>query len=1152
MQAANHTGCPVTGGMGCPAKFSGVKLKNFVNGRQNIDTLHSKAIVPSHCNNDRCMGSIMFPPVERKAGEPRTKEETSAHAKDFIDQYYTSIDRTNTPEHKHRMNEVLSLIEENGVYDLTEEELSFGVKTAWRNAPRCIGRIHWTRLQIFDGRKMKTAKEMFQLICKHIKYATNNGNLRSAITVFPPRTDGHHDFRVWNALMIRYAGYTQPDGSIIGDPAGVEFTEVCQRLGWKGRGGRFDVLPVVLQANGEKPEWFEIPSELVLEVEFSHPKYDWFAELGLRWYALPGVSNMMFDCGGLEFTGCPFSGWYMSTEIGTRDLCDAGRYNVLGTVGKRMGLDTSNTSSLWKDKALVEVNIAVLHSFQKKNVTITDHHQASELFVKHMENEQRLRGGCPADWVWIVPPMSGSITPVFHQEMLFYKLKPSYEYQDDPWKRYKWNDGLDYRKKTFREAAIAVQLCASLMMKAMGKRIKATILYATETGTSEAFATSLGQMFNHAFHAQVMCMDDYDITNLVKERLLMVVTSTFGNGDAPANGEKFAKSLRGFGGFLDKSEKREPAIMAENNNNNSKEDRQNGPGVSDSHKLGGNLANLRFSVFGLGSRAYTNFCAFAHTVDSQLSYLGGTKILDIGEGDELRGQEQSFNKWAREVFAAACGAFDVGEGVNIKEAGGILSSTDHRWAPGHFKLVKTDADESNLCETLSKLHGRKVMPCKLNERKNLQAEKSSRSTILVKVDTKETDFKYEPGDHLAIFPSNEKQLVDKVLKRMRKESISPDVPVSVQCLQQQDESDFDSDWAKVNRLPVCSLRTALTKYLDITTPPTPQFMQVLSTMCTRDKERKILELLGEGNENYEYWSVDNVPNLADVLDEFPSIRLEPSFLLTELPLMKPRYFSISSSPNVHHDEIHATVAVLQYRTQDGKGKVHNGVCSSWLNRIQKKEIVPCFVRASPSFHLPMNPSVPIIMVGPGTGIAPFRSFWHQRNYDINRSIQTGNDVNFGDMTLLFGCRNSQMDDIYKKETEYMRENHVLTNVMTALSRERGQPKKYVQDLLKEHAQKVGNMIVDQGGHFYVCGDVSMATDVCDTLKIILEMTKAMNETQAKEYIATMKNDNRYHEDIFGTKHKTTQELKQRYLQNKETIPYLKTKTGRSSSLCLVM
>lgn len=111
-----------------------------------------------------------------------------------------------------------------------------------------------------------------------------------------------------------------------------------------------------------------------------------------------------------------------------------------------MGLNTRNPASLWKDKALVEVNIAVLHSFQTHNVTIVDHHTASDSFIKHFENESRLRNGCPADWVWIVPPMSGSATQVFHQEMANYYMKPNFEYQEPAYKTHVWKKGRDQSK----------------------------------------------------------------------------------------------------------------------------------------------------------------------------------------------------------------------------------------------------------------------------------------------------------------------------------------------------------------------------------------------------------------------------------------------------------------------------------------------------------------------------------------------------------------------------------------------------------------------------------------------------------------------------------------------------------------------------------
>ncbi|CAG0919577.1 unnamed protein product, partial [Notodromas monacha] len=408
-----------------------LKLKNWSDGTETIDVLHSIAGGKSTCSQKVCQGSLMNTaiPTNSVVNQLRSAEEKLADAEKFLDEYYESAKRKNSEEHIRRWKEVKADVESKGYYDLRLPELAYGAKLAWRNALRCIGRIQWSKLQVFDCRHVTTPSGMYVALLNHIKYGMNNGNIRSAITVFPPRVAGREDSRMWNGQIVSFAGYTQPDGSIVGDPANVEFTEVCQKLGWKGKGGRFDILPLVFSCHGHDPEYFEIPPELVDIVKMSHPEYKWFKSLGLEWYTLPGVSNMLFDCGGMEFPAAPFNGWYMSTEIAVRDFCDPQRYNVLEEIGKKMGLDTSTPANLWKDRVALELNVAVLHSFQLSGVTIVDQYTAADSFMKHLRNENRVRRGCPGDWAWIVPPMSGSLTPVFHQEMALYYLRPSYEYQ---------------------------------------------------------------------------------------------------------------------------------------------------------------------------------------------------------------------------------------------------------------------------------------------------------------------------------------------------------------------------------------------------------------------------------------------------------------------------------------------------------------------------------------------------------------------------------------------------------------------------------------------------------------------------------------------------------------------------------------------------
>ncbi|XP_054415952.1 nitric oxide synthase 3 isoform X4 [Pongo abelii] len=634
------------------------RVKNWEVGSITYDTLSAQAQQDGPCTPRRCLGSLVFPRKlqGRPSPGPPAPEQLLSQAQDFINQYYSSIKRSGSQAHEQRLQEVEAEVAATGTYQLRESELVFGAKQAWRNAPRCVGRIQWGKLQVFDARDCRSAQEMFTYICNHIKYATNRGNLRSAITVFPQRCPGRGDFRIWNSQLVRYAGYRQQDGSVRGDPANVEITELCIQHGWTPGNGRFDVLPLLLQAPDEPPELFLLPPELVLEVPLEHPTLEWFAALGLRWYALPAVSNMLLEIGGLEFPAAPFSGWYMSTEIGTRNLCDPHRYNILEDVAVCMDLDTRTTSSLWKDKAAVEINVAVLHSYQLAKVTIVDHHAATASFMKHLENEQKARGGCPADWAWIVPPISGSLTPVFHQEMVNYFLSPAFRYQPDPWKGSATKGTGITRKKTFKEVANAVKISASLMGTVMAKRVKATILYGSETGRAQSYAQQLGRLFRKAFDPRVLCMDEYDVVSLEHETLVLVVTSTFGNGDPPENGESFAAALMEMSGPYNSSPRPEQhksykirfnSISCSDPLVSSWRRKRKESSNTDS---AGALGTLRFCVFGLGSRAYPHFCAFARAVDTRLEELGGERLLQLGQGDELCGQEEAFRGWAQAAF----------------------------------------------------------------------------------------------------------------------------------------------------------------------------------------------------------------------------------------------------------------------------------------------------------------------------------------------------------------------------------------------------------------------------------------------------------------------------------------------------------------------
>jgi nitric-oxide synthase, bacterial len=332
-----------------------------------------------------------------------------------------------------RLSEIKAELQHNDSYWQTSEELAYGAKVAWRNSVQCIGRIFWESLTVRDLRHLSTAAEVFMALVEHIQLATNGGSIRPTITIFAPDR-GSQGIRILNPLLIRYAGYRQPDGSIIGDPEQVEFTELLQKMGWAGGAKTpFDLLPLAIQMPGQRPQIFELPPEIVMEVPLTHPEYPWFAELGLKWHALPAVSNLRLEIGGISYSAAPFNGWYMGAEIGSRNLGDTRRYNLLPVVAERMGLSLKSKLSLWKDRALVELNAAVLYSFAKHGVSIIDHHSASSQFIRHTEREEQRGRSVPADWGAIVPPISASTTEVFHRHYENICLKPNFFKQPEPW-----------------------------------------------------------------------------------------------------------------------------------------------------------------------------------------------------------------------------------------------------------------------------------------------------------------------------------------------------------------------------------------------------------------------------------------------------------------------------------------------------------------------------------------------------------------------------------------------------------------------------------------------------------------------------------------------------------------------------------------------
>lgn len=362
----------------------------------------------------------------------KMNNELLIQAKDFITKCYSELGKSDV-EIKLRIDEVEQQIQNDSHYDHTYEELQHGSRMAWRNSNRCIGRLFWESLHIIDQRHLNTEEEISDALLQHIDYATNGGKIRPTITIFKPKIKDEVQVRLWNHQIIRYAGY-QTENGVVGDPHSFDFTKMCQELGWKGQGTNFDVLPMVIQVKENRPKMFTIPHEKVLEVPLRHPEYEWFKDLGLKWYGVPMVAQLRLEIGGIHYTAAPFNGWYMETEIGARNFADKDRYDLLPKVASMMGLDIESNTSLWQDRAILELNQAILFSYKEDGVSIVDHHTAAQQFKMFEEKEGSSGRKVTGNWVWLVPPVSPATTHIFHKPYKNEMLKPNFFYQPNLFK----------------------------------------------------------------------------------------------------------------------------------------------------------------------------------------------------------------------------------------------------------------------------------------------------------------------------------------------------------------------------------------------------------------------------------------------------------------------------------------------------------------------------------------------------------------------------------------------------------------------------------------------------------------------------------------------------------------------------------------------
>lgn len=369
---------------------------------------------------------------------------------------------------------------------------------------------------------------------------------------------------------------------------------------------------------------------------------------------------------------------------------------------------------------------------------------------------------------------------------------------------------------------------------------------------------------------------------------------------------------------------------------------------------------------------------------------------------------------------------------------------------------------------------------KIKEKYRLSHSSSSKETHHIVIDIKGSGIEYSVGDVVAVYPTHQKQLVDETLKRL---NVSGDIPITCKRTEQ-----------------VFSLKDFLTYKANITDPTKKMLQEVANRQPQQEKKEQLLRLF-EKESRDELKTYLSHHLIWHVLEDHPEVTFEPQKFCDLLSPLLPRFYSIASSPFLSPDEIHLTVAVVNYPTKRGS---RPGVCSHYLCSLNDSLAteVPIYLQPHKGFTLPQDPSAPMIMVGPGTGIAPFRAFLQER---IASKAP-------GKNWLFFGERNRSKDFLYEKEWEaYIRDGKL--RLETAFSRDQEQ-KVYVQHKLIDHAKEVYQWL-QEGAYFYVCGDAkAMARDVEQALLHILENEGNMSSEAARQWIKDLRKQNRYLRDIY--------------------------------------
>jgi cytochrome P450 / NADPH-cytochrome P450 reductase len=576
------------------------------------------------------------------------------------------------------------------------------------------------------------------------------------------------------------------------------------------------------------------------------------------------------------------------------------------------------------------------------------------------------------------------------------------------------------------------------------------VLYGSNLGTAEELATRVADLAEvNGFATKLAPLDDY-AGKLPEQGGVLIFCASY-NGAPPDNATEFVKWI---GGDLPKDA----------------------------------FAKLRYAVFGCGNSDWAaTYQSIPRLIDEQLAAHGGKSVYVRGEGDARSDLDSQFDEWFAKAAPQAVKEFGVDTSFSRSASDAPLYAVEPV-APTSVNAIVALGDTA---------------PMKVLANSELQnrsgANASDRSTRHIEVQLPD-NISYRVGDHLSVVPRNDPVLVDSVARRF---GFLPADQIRLQVAEGRRAQLPVGDAVSIGRL--------LTEFVELQQVATRKQIQIMSehTRCPVTKP-KLLAYVGDeaaSMERYRSEVLNQRKSVFDLLEEHPACELPFHAYLEMLSLLAPRYYSISSSPSSDATRCSVTVGVVEGAAGSGRG-VYKGVCSNYLSGRRAGDTIHATVRETKAgFRLPDDPATPIIMIGPGTGLAPFRGFLQER------AARKARGAALGPSLLFFGCRHPEQDFLYADELKAFAADGI-TELHTAFSRADG-PKTYVQDAIAAQKDKVWSLI-EQGAIIYVCGDGGkMEPGVKAALMAIYRDRKGADEATSARWIEEMGTSNRYVLDVWA-------------------------------------